>query len=147
MGEQLFHIDLIEILEVLVKVGLAYILAFPLGWERERKSNSAGLRTFPLVAMAACGYTLAGVEFLSSTEAEARVIQGIIAGMGFICGGAILKVKDQERERVSGTATAAGLWITGAIGMSIALNMLTIAIFLSLITFITMQAFHKVKAN
>ena len=133
----LFDLNAGRALDFLFHLGIAYVLAFALGWERESNDNTAGLRTFPLVAMASCAYTMAGVAFLSSTGAEARVIQAIIAGMGFIGGGAILK--NNDKAEVSGTATAASLWITGAIGMTVALNMLEIAIILSVITFLTLQ--------
>jgi len=110
--------DINEIGGNLLQIGIAYLLAMPVAWNREREARSAGLRTFPLVAVAACGYMLLGIQVLSSTDAEARVLYGIIAGMGFIGGGAILKTK----QRVAGTATAASLWNTGAIGTSVAFH-------------------------
>jgi putative Mg2+ transporter-C (MgtC) family protein len=70
----------------------AYILALPIGWDREKNARTAGLRTCPLVAVAACGYMLVGRQVFSSTEAEARVMDGIITGIGFIGGGAILRM-------------------------------------------------------
>ena len=67
----------------LTHLGIAYLLALPVGFDRERASTGAGLRTFPLVSVAACGYTLVGIGVLDSTGAEARVLQGIITGIGF----------------------------------------------------------------
>lgn len=125
----------------LVSLLTAYVLALPVAWEREKSERTAGLRTFPLVAIAACAYTITGVTVLQSTEAEARVIQGLITGMGFIGGGAILK----DRGQVTGTATAAGLWSTGAVGMAVALQELEIAIVISVMTFITLQLMSQVK--
>jgi len=75
----------------LMHLGIAYILALPVAWDRESANQGVGLRTFPLVAVAACGYTLVGVSVLNSTDAEARVLQGLITGIGFIGGGAHLK--------------------------------------------------------
>lgn len=143
--KSLFDISWQQASHYAVHIVIAHLLALPMGWERESHVRTAGLRTFPLVAMAACAYTMAGVEFLSSTDAEARVIQALIAGMGFIGGGAILKVR--EKSQVSGTATAASLWITGAIGMAVALNMLEMAIVLSLMTFFTLQALSRLKST
>ena len=140
-GLALFNMDWQEFSVILTKVMVAFGLALPLGWERECSERSAGLRTFPLVAMAACAYAIVGVNFLSSTDAESRVIQALITGMGFIGGGAIIKVQDQAS--VSGTATAAGLWIAGAIGLSVALNMLELAIMLSVITCIAFYSLHR----
>ncbi|HUG98129.1 MAG TPA: MgtC/SapB family protein [Gammaproteobacteria bacterium] len=123
----------------------AYILALPIGWDREKKERTAGLRTFPLVAVAACGYMLAGLQVLGSTDAEARVMAGIITGMGFIGGGAILKNVVKGEGFVSGTATAASLWLTGAIGVSVATGRLEIALILSALTFITLRIMTSAK--
>src|SRR5690348_5939848 len=91
-------------------LSVAYILAFPIGWNREHEERSAGLRTFPLVAVAACGFMQAAQSVTAgSPEALARIVEGLITGMGFIGGGAILRQEDSVR----GTATAASLWITG----------------------------------
>lgn len=114
---------------------LAYVLALPIAWDREVSERTAGLRTFPLVAIAACAYMLTGYEVLSSTDAEARVIEGLITGMGFIGGGAILK----HGGSVRGTATAASLWATGAIGLAVASQRLEIAIVISIVTFFTLR--------
>lgn len=123
----------------------AYILALPIGWDRERSERTAGLRTFPIVAVAACGYMLVGLQFLSSTDAEARVMQGIITGIGFIGGGAILKNLVDGESFVSGTATAACLWLTGAIGISVATGRLEIALVLSLLTYFTLRIMTSAK--
>lgn len=123
----------------------AYILALPIGWDREKQERTAGLRTFPLVAVASCGYTLIGLSVLTTTGAEARVIQGIITGIGFIGGGAILKNVVEGEGKVHGTATAASLWATGAIGLAVATNRLEIAIVLSALTFFTLRVLTPAK--
>jgi putative Mg2+ transporter-C (MgtC) family protein len=124
------------ILSHLKNLAIAYVLALPIGWERERSERSAGLRTFPLVAMASCAYVLVADAVLGgSPEARARVLEGIITGMGFIGGGAILKTG----EMVHGTATAASLWNTGAIGASVALKRYEIAAILMLLNFATLR--------
>lgn len=124
-------------------LGIAYILALPVAVNREATSRSAGLRTFPLVAIAACGYTLVGLGMLSTTGAEARVIQGVITGIGFIGGGAILK----SNGSVSGTATAASIWTTGLIGIAVAADRFEIAIVLSIMTFLTLRIGGQVKSK
>lgn len=127
----------------LVHLGIAYVLALPVALDREAASRSAGLRTFPLVAMAACGYTLVGFSILGTTDAEARVLQGIITGIGFIGGGAILKSKAS----VTGTATAASIWTTGLIGIAVASDRYEIAALLSLLTFLTLRFGKRLKSN
>lgn len=126
----------------LLLLGVAYLLAIPLGFNRERHSRSAGLRTFPLVALANCGFMLIGIEVFDSTDAEARVMQGIIAGMGFIGGGAILR----NKEYIAGTATAASLWCTGAIGIAVAWRRFEIALVISVVTLFTLQLLPALKA-
>lgn len=114
---------------------LAYLLAIPSAWDREVRDRAIGLRTFPLVAVAACGYALIGFSVLESPDGQARIMQGLITGIGFIGGGAILK----GGGNVQGTATAASLWATGAIGLAVASHRLEIAILLSLTTFLTLR--------
>ena len=117
------------------------MLALPVAWNREQRARGAGLRTFPLVSIAACGYMLVGMQVYSGSDAEARVMYGIITGMGFIGGGAILK----DGASVSGTATAASLWNTGAIGISVAYSGYEIALVLSLINFLILQFSRSFK--
>lgn len=127
--------DLDLLLSHLTHLGGAFVLGFPIGWEREQSSRSAGLRTFPLVATASCAYMLLGIAMSAgSGDAHSRVLQGLLTGMGFIGGGAILK----SRLRVRGTATAASIWITGAIGAAVAFDMWELAISMSVITFATL---------
>lgn len=125
----------------LYHLAIAYGLALPLAFEREEHAKSAGLRTFPLVAIAACGYMLTGLAVLDKGDAQARVIYGVITGIGFIGGGAILK----GESNVTGVATAASLWNTGAIGIAVAWNRYDIAIILSLVNFLTLRWGRRVK--
>jgi len=138
-----FEIDWVQVSYNLWHLGVAYVLALPVALDREAASRSAGLRTFPLVAIAACGYTLVGFSLLETTDAEARVLQGVITGIGFIGGGAILK----SRGSVTGTATAASIWTTGLIGIAVAADRYEIAVLLSLLTFLTLKAGKKIKAE
>ncbi len=138
-----FNPDWSDITSNLVHLGIAYLLAIPIAWNREKYSRSAGLRTFPMVAMSTCGYMLIGMQVLDTSDAEARVMYGIITGMGFIGGGAILK--SDKGSEVSGTATAAALWTTGAIGLAVAWRRFEIALLLSVLTFGTLQFIYPIK--
>jgi putative Mg2+ transporter-C (MgtC) family protein len=123
-------------------MGAAYILALPIGWNREKEARSAGLRTFPLVALAACGF-VQGTERVTASEPEAvaRIVEGVITGIGFIGGGAIL----QMRDRVQGTATAASIWATGAIGTAVGVGAYDVAIVVSIMTFMTLGLLTRLK--
>jgi putative Mg2+ transporter-C (MgtC) family protein len=91
-----------EALSHLIYLMVAYALALPIGWNREREERSAGLRTFPLVSMAACGFVMVAIEVLGVTsEGQARILEGLMTGIGFIGGGAILKQGDRARGTIS----------------------------------------------
>ena len=142
MAADLFQSNPFDILPHLVAMAVAYALAFPIGWNREKEERSAGLRTFPLVAVASCGFIQAAETLVAdSPEAMARVVEGIITGMGFIGGGAILRQTDS----VKGTATAASLWATGAIGVSVGLGSYDVAIVVSLATVVTLWVMEPLK--
>lgn len=137
----MLDIDWQTVLTSLSQLGVAYLLALPVAWDREHEARSAGIRTFPLVSVAACGYMLVGIQVLDSTDAESRVLYGIITGMGFLGGGAILKSDGS----VTGTATAASLWMTGAIGIAVAFHRYEIASVLALINFLTLRYVKQLK--
>jgi putative Mg2+ transporter-C (MgtC) family protein len=120
---------------------LAYMLALPIGWDRELSKRRFGLRTFPLVAVVTCGFMLVGLAVIESTDGEARVMQGIITGIGFIGGGAVLK----DEDKVAGTASATSIWNTGAIGLAVAFDRIEIAIVLSALNFLTLSIIGKIK--
>ena len=131
-----------EILPHLGPLLVAYVLALPIGWNREKAERSAGVRTFPLVAVASCGIVQASEALTTgSPEAMARIIEGVITGMGFIGGGAILR----HHESVKGTATAASLWVTGAIGIAVGIGNLDVAVILAVITFATLWMLSPLK--
>jgi putative Mg2+ transporter-C (MgtC) family protein len=128
-----FSFDWNQIVADLIRVGLSFILALPIGWERASGDHHFGLRTFPIVAIASCGYVLVARPAVGLTpEAETRILQGLMTGIGFIGGGAILK----QTGAVFGLATAASIWNTGAIGAAVALQREEIAVVLSLINFL-----------
>ncbi|MDN3641051.1 MgtC/SapB family protein [Simiduia curdlanivorans] len=128
-----FDVDLVYF--HFTQLGIAFVLALPVALNRELNDKGAGLRTFPLVAIASCAFILVGVDIFEQADAQARVVYGVITGMGFIGGGAIVK----HAGRVGGTATAAGLWNTGAIGVSVAYSRYEIALVLSVISFFIFQ--------
>ncbi len=126
----------------LLTMGTAYLLALPIGLDRESATRSMGLRTFPLVAIASCGMVLIGIHsFGIDSDPLARILQGIMVGIGFVGGGAILKDSGQVR----GTATAASIWTTGAIGAAVAFHRYEIAIVLSALTFATLRLVKPFK--
>jgi putative Mg2+ transporter-C (MgtC) family protein len=129
------------------KLLLAYTLAVPVGWYREKEAHSIGVRTFPLVAAASCGFVLVAVP-LGQTDlaAQSRVIQGLVAGIGFIGGGAILK-SEGEKGYVHGTATAASIWNFGVVGAAVAQNRWLLAIVLAGLNLFALRVLMPIKAK
>lgn len=144
MSEWLASVGIeLNIIPHLIALLVAYVLALPIAWDRERNERSAGLRTFPLVAIAACGFIQATETVTTgNAEATARIVEGIINGVGFIGGGAILVGKLGTR----GTATAASIWATGAIGTAVGLGAYDTAIVLSIVTFATLRVMANFKS-
>ncbi|ASP47864.1 MgtC/SapB family protein [Cognaticolwellia beringensis] len=138
---ELFDINIDEVMKNLMQLLIALVLPFMTAWEREASSRSAGLRTFPLVSMAACTFTILAMSIFNDQDAQSKVIAGIVTGIGFIGGGAILK----DSSQVSGTSTAAAIWSTGAIGIAVGLERIEIAIALSIMTFATLKVIGRVK--
>ena len=118
---------------------IAYGLMLPVGYYRERVEHSVGIRTFPLVAMASCGYILMTMSM--DAAAQSRVLQGLVAGIGFVGGGAILK----SENHVHGVATAASIWNTGVVGASVALEHWFLAVALAAMNFLALRFLRPVK--
>lgn len=130
--------------EILLKLTAALGLALPLAWHRERHTRLAGLRTYPLVALGACAYLLIGLEMIGAEappDARARIFAGLLSGIGFLGGGAIIKNEDQ----VKGTASAAAIWIMGGVGAAVAVDQWGIAICLSAVIFTVFVLFGLLK--
>ncbi|WP_426135847.1 MgtC/SapB family protein [Pseudomonas sp. PWP3-1b2] len=111
--------DARQLTQITVRLLIAAILGGILGFEREQKGKAAGVRTHMLVAMGAALFVLVPQMSGSQADAMSRVLQGVIAGVGFLCAGAIIKGRaDEEDQHVKGLTTAAGLWMTAAIGVA-----------------------------
>ena len=124
---------------------IAFLLALPIAWDREQHERTAGLRTFTIVAMSTCGFLMAARSsfgVLPNADAESRVWQGLLTGIGFIGSGAILKTGGSVR----GTATAASIWSTAAVGAAVAYGNYDIAIVLSVANFAVLRWLAPFKA-
>ena len=128
MLESLFDFDWEVMLAYTVQMVLAFGLVLPVGFNRESSRQSIGLRTFPLVSLASCCFTLLGFELNGDDDSlMGEVLGGIITGIGFVGGGAIL----QKDDRIEGTSTAAAIWAAGCVGVAVAMGRLEIAVLIS----------------
>lgn len=139
----LLEFDVDQLITGVVQLGIAFMLPMFTAWDREAESRTAGLRTFPLVSMAACAFTVLAVTTFEDAAAQARIIGGVITGIGFIGGGAILK----DSSNVHGISTAAAIWSTGAVGISVGMQRLELAVTLSVMTFLVFKLGGRVKKN
>ena len=135
--------SLVETASHLLQLAIAFALALPIAWDRERSERSAGLRTFTLVAISTCALLVAARNSLASVDAQSRVWQGLLTGIGFIGSGAILKTDRQVR----GTATAASVWSTAAMGAAVAYEAYDIAIVLSVANFVVLRWLAPLKVE
>ena len=121
------------VMDTLVAIMTAYLLAVPLGWERKSRGTAhIGWRTLPLVSVGACAYLLISRNLyereIFDADGLARALRSMMTGIGFIGGGAILK----GEKRVTGVTTATSVWTTGAIGASVAYGYYIVAVVLAL---------------
>ncbi len=112
--------DTEQITRVVLRLLTAALLGGVLGWEREHQGHAAGVRTHMLVAMGAALFVLASQQMGMQADDLSRVIQGVTAGVGFLCAGTILK--GDKPGDVKGLTTAAGIWLTAAIGVAAGLG-------------------------
>jgi putative Mg2+ transporter-C (MgtC) family protein len=118
------------------RLALAFLLGLPLGWEREQRSRSAGLRTYPLVSACVCGFLLLAKMRAGGTEEQADVFYGVLSGIGFVGSGVVLK----SPRGSAGMTTAVSLWVTGAIGAGVAYELPLISTALSLTIVLALSA-------
>lgn len=118
--------DVRQFWRVVVRLVLAMSLGAVVGVQRERSGKPAGVRTHMLVSLGAAIFVIAPGEIGMGSDALSRVIQGLITGIGFLGAGAILKV--EERRQIEGLTTAAGIWMTSAVGVAVGLGRFGLAL-------------------
>ncbi len=130
---------------IVLRLLLAALLGGVLGLEREHRGKAAGVRTHMLVAMGAALFVLVPQLNGAGDDAMSRVIQGIVAGLGFLCAGTILKSGDLNH--VKGLTTAAGIWLTAAIGITVGLGKEATAVLATVLALIILFAVPGLVAS
>lgn len=127
---------------ILGQLVLAALLGGVIGFEREWTGKSAGLRTYSLVALGACLFSVLSIAFEGTPNFDpARVLSQIVVGVGFIGAGLIIV----QGGKVRGLTTAAGLWVTAALGAAVGLRLYFIAAASSLLTLLILWGLRKVE--
>ena len=111
-----------ETARVVIRLLAALIAGGVIGLQRESSGKAAGLRTHMLVCAGTTLFVLAAVGVGMEQDAMSRVVQGLATGIGFLGAGAILKV--ESAHQIKGLTTAAGIWMTAAIGVTIGVGQL-----------------------
>lgn len=137
-----------EILDILLKVTLTILLSSLIGTEREYRHKEAGLKTHILVGVGSCLIVLTSFHvfdiYKNTTMVDpTRMMSGIIAGIGFLCGGTIIRAGNQ----VSGLTTAAALWTVSGIGMAIGAGHYSAGIVFTIVIFAVLVGLRRLESR
>jgi putative Mg2+ transporter-C (MgtC) family protein len=138
--------DVPDIITVCVRLAVALLLGALLGYERESVGASAGLRTHMLVSLGSAMFVLVPLQAGISPADVSRVLQGVTAGIGFLGAGAILKLENENI--VKGLTTAAGVWLTAAVGVAAGMGQEATAVLSAVLAWIVLamvRARHRDK--
>ena len=119
-------------LEIVFRIFTACVLGGFIGWERERHRNivSAGIRTYGAISMGACAFGI--LSMVSTALDPSRIAAQVVTGIGFLGGGIIFRQGDY----VTGLTTAATLWATAAVGLSISFGYYLVGFFTTMLIFL-----------
>ncbi len=137
--------DAAEAIRMSIRLLLAALLGGLLGFNREKAGKSAGLRTHMLVSLGAALFVLIPQQAGQANAEISRVIQGIVSGVGFLGAGSI--VKRNKEEDVDGLTTAAGIWLTAAVGIAAGLGRETSAILGAVLAFLILSMLTRLTRN
>jgi putative Mg2+ transporter-C (MgtC) family protein len=132
-----------EVARTGIRLLVAVLLGALLGYDRERKESAAGLRTHMLVALGAALFVIAALQAGLDSADLSRIIQGVVAGIGFLGAGAIIKLS--EKEQIKGLTTAASIWATAAIGVAAGMGQVATAAASTLLALVILAALPRVE--
>lgn len=133
--------DVTQVTRVALRLAVAALLGAAIGFERESKHSTAGLRTHMLVALGAALFVLVPQQAGLGEDNVGRIAQGVVAGIGLLCAGAVLK-RDDELE-VRGLTTAASIWATAAIGIAVGVGHEATALLATLIVLAILALLYR----
>lgn len=134
--------------ETIFKLFLALFLGAAIGLEREIKRKEAGLRTYTLVVLGTCLFTIISFQLVQVFSREtnisfdpSRIVQAVATGMGFLGAGVIFRGEQETK----GLTTAAGLWVAAAIGISVGANFYFLAVLTTIFTILVFSGFGLIE--
>lgn len=126
-----------QLTRVIIRLVAATLFGAIVGIQRESTRKPAGLRTHMLVSLATAVFVISCSSIGMSMDGLSRVIQGIVTGIGFIGAGSILKLSEQHE--IKGLTTAASVWMTAAIGVTVGLGNLGIALLITILALVILS--------
>ena len=136
--------DASDVTRVCVRLAVALALGALLGYERESSGAAAGLRTHMLVSLGSALFVLVPFQAGMAVEDISRVLQGVTAGIGFLGAGAIIKLRNEE---IKGLTTAAGIWVTAAVGVAAGMGLEATAVLSALFGWIVLALLRLSKSG
>jgi putative Mg2+ transporter-C (MgtC) family protein len=134
-----------QAVRIAVRMLVAALLGGIVGFERARTGKDAGLRTHMLVSLGSAVFVMSAIDWGGEPADVSRVIQGVASGVGFLGAGAILKLSD--RREIRGLTTAAGIWMTAAMGLSAGLGRYGLAVVSALLTLLILAALPSAQPD
>jgi putative Mg2+ transporter-C (MgtC) family protein len=135
----------VEVTQLVLRMLLATLLGGLLGYQRERQGKAAGLRTHMLVALGSAFFVLIPLQAGMPLADLSRVLQGLTAGVGFLVAGTILK--HRATDQIHGLTTAAGLWLTAAVGVAVGMGREASALLGTVLAFIILALLPQVEPH
>ena len=105
-----------QMVQLVIRLGVAAVLGGLLGWQRSHAGKAAGFRTHILVAVGSAAFVAVPQLAGTGPDSISRVLQGLLTGIGFLGAGCIMRT--ESNGQVTGLTTAAGIWLTAAVGMA-----------------------------
>ena len=131
---------------MILKITLSAVLGMVIGAERELKDKPAGLRTHTLVSIGATIFTILSVNSSLMGGASfdpSRIAAQVVVGIGFLGAGMIFLKEGEAR----GLTTAAGIWVTAAIGMAVGFSAYVVAIYTTALVFLILRMFGRIESK
>lgn len=135
--------DVHQLVRITVRLLAALFIGTAIGLQRELTHKPAGLRTHMLVGLGTALFLVSAAESGMSSDSLSHIVQGLATGIGFLGGGAILKLTN-ERE-IHGLTTAAGIWMTAAASAAAGIGQIAVALIGTLLGLLVLVVFHRIE--
>jgi putative Mg2+ transporter-C (MgtC) family protein len=135
--------DMHQLVRVTLRLLAALIIGTAIGLQRELTHKPAGLRTHMLVGLGTALFIVSAAESGMHVDSLSRIVQGLATGIGFLGGGAILKLTTEHE--IHGLTTAAGIWMTAAASAAAGLGQIAVALVGTVLGLLVLIVFHKIE--